>query len=124
MREMLTNAMHVSLALVSVRQNEVVKQLAGWGAILAVPTVIFSLYGLNFEGMPELKTASGYPVTLFVTVAGCVALRCIGSSSERAGSERRRSGPRRANCDHALERHIRKGDGPQVARTSASRIIE
>lgn len=74
MREMLTNAMHVNLALVSVRQNEVVKQLAGWGAILAVPTVIFSLYGMNFQGMPELKTAWGYPVTLCVTVAACVVL--------------------------------------------------
>ncbi|MGU7844126.1 magnesium/cobalt transporter CorA [Burkholderia sp. AW33-5] len=74
MREMLTNAMHVNLALVSVRQNEVVKQLAGWGAILAVPTVIFSMYGMNFQGMPELKTAWGYPITLSVTVAGCIAL--------------------------------------------------
>jgi magnesium transporter len=74
MREMLTNAMHVNLALVSVRQNEVVKRLAGWGAILAVPTVIFSLYGMNFESMPELKTAWGYPVTLFATVTGCLVL--------------------------------------------------
>jgi magnesium transporter len=74
MREMLTNAMHVNLALVTVRQNDVVKRLAGWGAILAVPTVIFSLYGMNFEGMPELKTAWGYPVALFVTVSACVAL--------------------------------------------------
>jgi magnesium transporter len=56
MREMLTNAMHVNLALVTVRRNEVVKRLAGWGAILAAPTVIFGLYGMNFEGMPELKT--------------------------------------------------------------------
>lgn len=71
MREMLTNAMHVNLALVSVRQNEVVKQLAGWGAILAVPTVIFSLYGMNFEVMPELKTTFGYPLTLAVTLTGC-----------------------------------------------------
>ncbi|AXF00704.1 magnesium and cobalt transport protein CorA [Paraburkholderia hospita] len=74
MREMLTNAMHVNLALVSVRQNEVVKRLAGWGAILAVPTVIFSLYVMNFESMPELKTAWGYPVTLFATVTGCLVL--------------------------------------------------
>lgn len=74
MREMLTNAMHVNLAMVSVRQNEVVKRLAGWGAILAVPTVIFSLYGMNFVWMPELKTVWGYPVTLLVTLAGCIAL--------------------------------------------------
>lgn len=74
MREMLNNAMHVNLALVTVRQNEVVKRLAGWGAILAVPTVIFSLYGMNFEGMPELKTVWGYPVTLLITVTGCITL--------------------------------------------------
>ena len=42
MREMLTTAMQVNLALVGHNQNEVVKRLAGWGAILAVPTVIFS----------------------------------------------------------------------------------
>ncbi|MBN3780402.1 magnesium/cobalt transporter CorA [Burkholderia sp. Ac-20345] len=74
MREMLTNAMHVNLALVTVRQNEVVKRLAGWGAILAIPTVIFSLYGMNFENMPELKFAWGYPATLAVTIAGCAGL--------------------------------------------------
>lgn len=74
LREMLTNAMHVNLALVSVRQNDIVKQLAGWGAVLAVPTVIFSLYGMNFQNMPELKWAWGYPATLAVTVGGCVWL--------------------------------------------------
>jgi magnesium transporter len=48
-REMLTSAMQVNLALVSVRQNEVVKALAGWGAILAIPTVVFSLYGMSIR---------------------------------------------------------------------------
>ncbi|MCU9953988.1 MULTISPECIES: magnesium and cobalt transport protein CorA [Burkholderia] len=74
MREMLTNAMHVNLALVTVRQNDVVKRLAGWGAILAIPTVIFSLYGMNFENMPELKVSWGYPMTLAVTLTGCAIL--------------------------------------------------
>jgi magnesium transporter len=74
LREMLANAMNVNLALVTVRQNETVKQLAGWGAILAVPTVIFSLYGMNFQNMPELKTTWGYPAALGATVAGCVYL--------------------------------------------------
>src|SRR5690606_24490698 len=54
LREMLTAAMQVNLALVTVRQNEVVKRLAGWGGVLAVPTVVFSLYGMNFRVMPEL----------------------------------------------------------------------
>ena len=61
MRDMLTTAMQVNLALVANNQNEVVKRLAGWGAILAIPTVIFSLYGMNFEWMPELKWKAGYP---------------------------------------------------------------
>jgi magnesium transporter len=71
LHEMLTNAMHVNLALVTVRQNEVVKRLAGWGAILIVPTIVFSLYGMNFEHMPELKSTWGYPLTLAVTAAIC-----------------------------------------------------
>lgn len=74
MREMLTTAMQVNLALVGVAQNEVVKKLAGWGAILAIPTVVFSLYGMNFEFMPELKWSFGYPVSLAVTCSGCVVL--------------------------------------------------
>lgn len=74
MREMLTNATHVNLALVSVRQNEVVQRLAGWGAILAIPTVIFSLYGMNFKDMPELDSTLGYPLTIGVTVLGCLWL--------------------------------------------------
>ena len=71
LREMLTTAMSVNLALVTVRQNEVVKRLAGWGAILAVPTVVFSLYGMNFDSMPELKWRYAYPVLLLSTLAVC-----------------------------------------------------
>jgi magnesium transporter len=72
MRDMLTTAMQVNLALVANNQNEVVKRLAGWGAILAIPTVIFSLYGMNFEWMPELKWGPGYPIAVAVTLLGCV----------------------------------------------------
>lgn len=74
LREMLTAAMSVSLALITVRQNEVVKRLAGWGAILAVPTVVFSLYGMNFRHMPELAWPYGYPLALAATAAACAAL--------------------------------------------------
>lgn len=71
LREMLTTAMSVNLALVTVRQNEVVKRLAGWGAILAVPTVVFSLYGMNFESMPELKMPYAYPILITSTLTVC-----------------------------------------------------
>jgi nucleobase:cation symporter-1, NCS1 family len=70
----LTYAMHVNLALVTVKQNEVVKRLAGWGAILAIPTVIFSLYGMNFANMPELKFPWAYHTILGVTAVGCFFL--------------------------------------------------
>jgi magnesium transporter len=74
LREMLTTAMQVNLALVTVRQNEVVKRLAGWGAILAVPTVVFSLYGMNFKTMPELQWSFGYPTAVGATVIACTLL--------------------------------------------------
>lgn len=74
MREMLISAMQLNLAMVSIGQNDVVKQLAGWGAILALPTVVFSLYGMNFHFMPELEWRYSYFVVVGATVAGCIWL--------------------------------------------------
>jgi magnesium transporter len=73
-REMLTAAMQVNLAFVSIEQNESVRRLAGWGAILAIPTVVFSLFGMNFKNMPELGWSYGYPATLLATAVACVWL--------------------------------------------------
>ena len=74
MREMINAAMQVSLAQVTIRQNDVVKRLAGWGAILAVPTMVFSLYGMNFEYMPELKWRGSYPLVMAGIAIGCTLL--------------------------------------------------
>jgi magnesium transporter len=74
MREMLNTALQVNLSLVSLGQGEVVKRLAGWGAILAVPTLVASIYGMNFEFMPELHWKFGYPMVLGATVIGCALL--------------------------------------------------
>lgn len=74
LREMVSDALQVNLALMSLRQNEVVKALASWGAILALPTMVFSMYGMNFQFMPELHSAVGYPAALLATFAGCVVL--------------------------------------------------
>lgn len=74
MREMLTTAMQVHLALVGVAQNEIVKRQAGWAAILVIPTVLFSLYGMNFVHMPELKWRWGYPLLLTITFLACSGL--------------------------------------------------
>lgn len=75
MREMLTSAMQINLAMVSIGQNDVVKQLAGWGAILAIPTVVFSLYGMNFKFMPELSWHYSYFVVVSSTAGACIWLR-------------------------------------------------
>lgn len=74
MLEMLTAAMQVHLALVTVGQNEIVKRLAGWGAILAIPTMLFSLYGMNFRHMPELDEPLAYPALLGGVVVFCSAI--------------------------------------------------
>lgn len=74
MREMLTAAMNVNLSLISVRQNEVVKRLAGWAALLAAPTLVASWYGMNFHYMPELGRPYAYPVLIAATLAVCGGL--------------------------------------------------
>ncbi len=67
LRTSASDAMQFHLASLTIRQNESVQKLAGWGAILAVPTVIFSLYGMNFDWMPELRQGWGYPAVLLAS---------------------------------------------------------
>src|SRR5690348_8996483 len=77
MREMLTAAMNVNLSLITVRQNEVVKRLAGWAALLAAPTLLASWYGMNFRHMPELDNPLAYPVMIAVTASICALLYVV-----------------------------------------------
>lgn len=70
-RELLTSVLEANLALLSVRQNEVVRAISAWAAIIAVPTFIASVYGMNFEFMPELDWRVGYPAVLLL-MAVCV----------------------------------------------------
>jgi magnesium transporter len=72
-RELLTSVLEANLALQSVRQNLVVKQISAWAAIIAVPTYIASVYGMNFEHMPELDWPAGYPLALLL-MAACVLI--------------------------------------------------
>lgn len=73
-REMLTTATNVSLAQASLDQSDITKRLAGWGALLAIPTVVTGVYGMNFAFMPELKWTYGYPLVAGLTLAGCLFL--------------------------------------------------
>lgn len=68
MREMLAAAISVNLSLVSFGQNEVMKKLAGWAAMLAAPTLLTSWYGMNFQHMPELGQPWAYPIMISVMV--------------------------------------------------------
>ena len=69
LREMLTAAMSVNLALVTVAQGEVVKRLAGWAGLLAAPTLVASWYGMNFTHMPELGGRYSYWIMIGATAA-------------------------------------------------------
>ncbi len=68
-REMLVTAMSVNLSMLQIHENEVTKRLASYAALIAVPTMIAGIYGMNFEHMPELRSPWGYPATLAVMAA-------------------------------------------------------
>jgi magnesium transporter len=75
-RELLTSVLQANLALVSVNQNVVVKKISAVAGIIAVPTFIASVYGMNFDNMPELHWHYGYALALglmAVCVVGLVA---------------------------------------------------
>ena len=87
-RELLTNILQVNAALVGQRQNEEmarmteagfeqneqVKRISSWAAIFFAPSFIASVYGMNFENMPELEASWGYPVIVGVMVVACFTL--------------------------------------------------
>jgi len=65
-REMLATAIQVNLGMISLNETEVTKKLAAWAAIIAVPTMIAGVYGMNFKHMPELDWELGYPLAMVV----------------------------------------------------------
>ena len=69
LRESLTTAMSVSVSLIQLQENEMTKRLAGYAALVAVPTMVAGVYGMNFEHMPELKWTFGYPFAIGLMVA-------------------------------------------------------
>ena len=73
-RELLTNILSVNLTLVSVNQNEQTKKISAWAAIVVVPTLIASIYGMNFDYMPELHWRYGYLLALILLVLIAFAL--------------------------------------------------
>jgi magnesium transporter len=64
LRDMVTTAISVAISLITIQETEVTKQLASYGALIAVPTLIAGIYGMNFQHMPELNSPLGYPISL------------------------------------------------------------
>jgi magnesium transporter len=61
---MATTAISVNLSLITLQENETTKRLASYAALVAVPTMIAGIYGMNFRNMPELSWAFGYPLAV------------------------------------------------------------
>jgi len=68
LREMVITALTVNLSLITLQENETTKRLAAYAALVAVPTMLAGIYGMNFRHMPELDWELGYPVALGVMV--------------------------------------------------------
>jgi magnesium transporter len=68
-RDTITTAISVNLALITVHEGEVLKRLAAYAGLIAVPTLIAGIYGMNFAHMPELDWRLGYPFALVLMLA-------------------------------------------------------
>ncbi|WP_029266437.1 MULTISPECIES: magnesium and cobalt transport protein CorA [unclassified Microbacterium] len=77
LRDSLSQILTVNATLVAQRQNEDMKKISGWAAILFAPTLIGAIYGMNFDNMPELHWAFGYPLAVGGMVAFALVLYII-----------------------------------------------
>jgi magnesium transporter len=73
-RDLLSSALQANLTQATVRQNEDMRKISAWVAILAVPTGVAAIYGMNFKDMPELHWRLGYPGVMVLIVCICLVL--------------------------------------------------
>jgi magnesium transporter len=73
-RDLLTSVLEANLTQVSVRQNEDMRKISAWVAIVAVPTLVAGVYGMNFDHMPELRWTFGYPMAIALMLVVCAGL--------------------------------------------------
>ncbi|WP_190121127.1 magnesium and cobalt transport protein CorA [Streptomyces inusitatus] len=71
---LLDSILQAHLAQVTVAQNEDMRKITAWAAIIAVPTMVCGMYGMNFDHMPELRWTYGYPLVLGVMATACVVI--------------------------------------------------
>ncbi|MCF3962112.1 magnesium and cobalt transport protein CorA [Streptomyces fuscigenes] len=72
--ELLNSILQANLAQATVAQNEDMRKITSWAAIIAVPTAVCGIYGMNFDHMPELHWKYGYPLVLGAIVAICLVI--------------------------------------------------
>ncbi|WP_018545721.1 magnesium and cobalt transport protein CorA [Streptomyces sp. LaPpAH-108] len=72
--ELLNSILQAHLAQVTVAQNEDMRKITAWAAVIAVPTMVCGVYGMNFKHMPELDWRFGYPLVMSVTVLFCAVV--------------------------------------------------
>lgn len=74
LRETVHSALEANLALISVRQNDTMQMLAAWAAILAIPTLVAGVFGMNFDTMPGTHAAAGFTLAVGAMLVGCALL--------------------------------------------------
>ncbi|MER0243881.1 magnesium and cobalt transport protein CorA [Streptomyces sp. HSW2009] len=72
--DLLNSILQANLAQATVAQNEDMRKITAWAAIIAVPTMICGVYGMNFDHMPELRWKYGYPAVLTLIVGICFTI--------------------------------------------------
>ncbi|MGW3411073.1 magnesium/cobalt transporter CorA [Streptomyces sp. NPDC000888] len=72
--ELLNSILQAHLAQVTVAQNEDMRKITAWAAVIAVPTMVCGVYGMNFDNMPELHWRFGYPLVISVITVACLVL--------------------------------------------------
>ncbi|MFJ4520428.1 magnesium/cobalt transporter CorA [Streptomyces sp. NPDC088810] len=72
--ELLNSILQAHLAQVTVAQNEDMRKITAWAAVIAVPTMVCGVYGMNFDHMPELHWSFGYPLVMAVMATACLVL--------------------------------------------------
>jgi magnesium transporter len=71
LRDTIGTAIQVNLSTVTIEETEITKRLAAWAGIFAVATAFAGIWGMNFQNMPELKLAWGYPAALVIITVAC-----------------------------------------------------
>jgi magnesium transporter len=72
LRDTIGTAIQVNLSTLTIEETEITKRLAAWAGIFAVSTAFAGIWGMNFQNMPELKLAWGYPAALALMTVACV----------------------------------------------------